>query len=174
MIKDKIFWLIKYITIYSIFIVLTLLTKVPGKIFNFVRLFPNFNIIFIFLIISWIDNEHKYVETSLVINQNNFFIFGLIVDTISHLPLGLSSLSLLVSNKITQQFRSYFLDDDNLFYFIRDLGIFLFFYLLIAWFLISFYQNNFYPINTIFTAWLMDVLAGYFMYFLYNKLKNNV
>ena len=174
MIKDKIFWLIKYITIYSIFIVLTLLTKVPGRIFNFVRLFPNFNIIFIFLIISWIDNEHKYVETSLVINQNNFFIFGLIIDTISHLPLGLSSLSLLVSNKITQQFRSYFLDDDNLFYFIRDLGIFLFFYLLIAWFLISFYHNNFYPINTIFTAWLMDVLAGYFMYFLYNKLKNNV
>ena len=174
MIKDKIFWLIKYITIYSIFIVLTLLTKVPGKIFNFVRLFPNFNIIFIFLIIFWVDNKHEYININITINQNNFFIFGLIIDTISHLPLGLSSLSLLISNKITQQFRSYFLDDDNLFYFIRDLGIFLFFYLLIAWFLISFYQNNFYHINTIFTACLMYVRAGYFMYFLYNKLKNNV
>lgn len=170
MIQNKINLFIKYIIIYSIFITLTLFTKMPGKIFNFIRLFPDFNIIFIFLVISWIDDDFEFIN----ITQNNFFVFGLIIDTIEHLPLGVSSLALLLSNKIVQQFRMYFLNDNSLFYFVRDVSIFLFFYLLFAWFIISFYKSSFYPMSIILATWLKDILASYFIYFIYKKLKNYV
>lgn len=169
MIGNKIIHLIKYITIYSIFIILTLITKIPGRIFDLFRLFPDFNIIFLFLVTSWVKDD--IIQP---ISKNNFFIFGLIIDNINSLPLGLSSLSLLLSIKLSDQFRKYFLDDDTLFYFVRDVGFFLFFYILFEWFIISFYENSFYPINIGFNAWLRDMLASYFVYFLYNKFRNHV
>lgn len=166
MIENKVVLFVKYIIIYSVFIILTFLNKLPIKIFNFIRLFPDLNVIFIFLIINWIDYELEWVK----IKEGNFFIFGLIIDTIGHLPLGLSSLSLLLSNKIFQHFRMHFLNDRDLFYFVRDVSIFLFFYLVIAWFVISFYKSDFYPLKTVFTSWLMDTLASYFVYFVYKKI----
>lgn len=170
MVGNKIILFAKYVVIYSIFIILTLFNKLPGRIFSFVRLFPDLNVIFAFLVINWVDDEFEWVKVA----EGNFFIFGLIIDVIGHLPLGLSSLSLLLSNKIFQHFKMRFINDRDLFYFVRDVSIFLFFYLVIAWFVISFYKSDFYPLKIVLTSWLWDMLASYFIYFIYKKLENYV
>ena len=170
MIGNKIILFVKYVIIYSIFIILTLLNKLPIRIFNFIRLFPDLNVIFIFLVINWLDDEFKWLK----ISEGNFFIFGLIIDITGHLPLGLTSLSLLLSNKIFQYFSIHLLSDKNLFYFVRDTSIFLLLYLLTTWFIISFYKSDFYPLKAIFASWLRDTLASYFVYFVYKKIEDHV
>lgn len=158
---EKLFRIIKYLLIYSLFIFFTLFSKIPCWLFGFFRFFPDINLILIFIVILWLE-ENK-------ISKNNLFFFGLIIDILSDTPLGLSSACLLISCRLTEILRSYMMKDENLSYFIRDLSIYLILCYISKWFILSYYKNIIYPIKPIIFIYIKDIICSIMIYFLCKK-----
>lgn len=163
---EKLFRIIKYLVIYSLFIFFTLFSKISCWLFEFFRFFSDLNLIIIFIVILWLE-ENK-------ISKNNLFFFGLIIDTLGDTPLGLSSISLLISYKVTEILKSYMIKDQNLPYFIRDLSIYLILYSTSKWFIFSYYKNILFPIKPIIYIYIKNIICGIMIYFLCKKIIKNV
>ncbi|MDR2777763.1 MAG: hypothetical protein LBB24_03265 [Rickettsiales bacterium] len=108
----------------------------------------------------------------MLISKNNLFLFGLIVDTMSFLPLGLSSVSFLVSFKIMSKIRQYSIESESPIYFLSNISLYMFLYLFLQWFTYSIYRNNFYPFMYVVTNMLKNMFYSFLTYPLWKKYKN--
>ena len=153
----------KVILFYSIFIFINIINKIPIEynfIFNFLPNFANL-IIFYFAILK----EDK-------IGDNVIFILGLVFDIINSLPIGLTSLSWLLSVKILLNLRDYFLIDESVQYFSRDIFIFIFLQYFFQYILFSYFQNLFYPFGLTILSFFYNIIFYIVLYIIYIKIKN--
>ncbi|MDR1495292.1 MAG: hypothetical protein LBI29_04665 [Rickettsiales bacterium] len=155
-----------YALIYSVFIVSTMFSGTPGPLASLARFFPDINLMLIFFVFFWLRGR------TALISRNNLFFFGLIIDTVSFLPLGLSSLSLLASFKIMSKLRQYSIESESMLYFLENMALFMFLYMFIQWFTYSFYRNAFHPITYLVVAMFKNLFYSLLVYPLWKKYKN--
>lgn len=164
---DKLFDLFKYIVIYFLFTLFLLLNKTQNNLYFVFDLLPNLDVVFIFFIFIWFEQNIQF-------SKYNLFVFGLIIDTFNFLPLGLSSISLLFSYKIIKLLRNYFIVGDHFIYFLRDSSLFISMYLIIQWFIFSFYNNNFFPFGCIVFNIIKNIIFSNLLYLIYKKYIKDV
>lgn len=157
--------LVRYLFVYSVFIFLTVFSKVPCWLFWVFRYFSNMNIFFLFIIYFWIEDE--------LLSANNLLIFGLVIDVLSYTPLGLSSLSLLLAHKITKILNSYMMKDNSLFYFVRDVSMFFALYLLFRWFIFCYCSGVSFPFRFVLIDYGKNLLLSLLFYLVCSKTVGN-
>ncbi|MDR1499347.1 MAG: hypothetical protein LBS34_03615 [Rickettsiales bacterium] len=144
------------------FIFLVLLNKTSGVGLRRVGLLlPNFDVIVIFYLFVWFKNK--------LISQNNLFLFGLIIDTFDFLPLGMTSLVLLLSYEMIKTLKFYSINDDYLMYFLRDNIVFMLSFFILQWFFLSFYKNDFLTFGVVATNIVKNVIYSTLFYLFYKK-----
>ena len=167
MFADKLFVFLKYLVVYFVFILLSLINKSQNDLYFVFDLLPNFEIILIFLLFFWSSDR-------VILLKYNLFLFGIIIDTFNFLPLGLSSLSLLISYKIIYWLRNYFILENHFIYFFRDNTLFITVYFCLQWFIFSFYNTNFFPFQGVFINIVKNIIFSNLLYLIYKKLFRNV
>ncbi|MDR3078459.1 MAG: hypothetical protein LBU15_00255 [Rickettsiales bacterium] len=155
-----------YALVYGVFASAVVFSRTPGPLSSIARFFPDVSMMLIFFVFFWSRGR------TMLISRSNLFFFGLIVDTMSFLPLGLSSLSLIISFEIMSKIRQYSMESESISYFLGNITLFLFLYLLIQWFLYSIYRNDFYPFAYLPLAMVKNVFYSLLTYPLWKKYKN--
>lgn len=166
-VANKLFIFLKYLSIYFVFILLSLINKSQNNLYFIFDLLPNFEIIFIFLVFFW-NNSH------LSISKYNLFLFGIVIDTFNFLPLGLTSLTLLLVYKIMNWLRNYFMVENHFICFFRDNTLFLVLYFCLQWFIYSFYETNFFSFRLVFINVIKNIIFSNLLYLLHKKIFSNV
>ena len=127
---------------------------------------PDFDLLFIYYIFF-------------IMNFNHFFyihllLFGFILDTFTFLPVGVSSLTLLITYKLYFIARSFTFNVDNdIFCNLRDLFIFYFIFFISRWFILSIYNTNFLSIFEILKLIFKNVFYSLMFFIIRNNRINN-
>lgn len=158
--------ILKYVCVYSVFIISVLFSLKGGVLF---KLLPDIGVIMMFFLYIWFNEPDSVYDAPI-----NLFIFGIVIDTYTFMPIGLTSTSLLLSYKLVNIVRSFLITNDHIIYFIRDCIIFIFSLYTIKWFLFSYYKENFYLFRYIILNIIKDIFYCVLIYLLYKKFKENV
>lgn len=164
---NKFFNVIKYICLYFIFISFSLVSKSQNNLYFIFNLLPNLDIIFMFALFFWCSDRIEF-------SKYNLFFFGLIIDTFRFLPLGLTSLTLLLVYKLMEISRNYFMVEDRFIYFLRDSAMFVVLFFVIQWFIFSLFKTNFFSFGYVFLSILKNIFFSSLLYLVYKKYFNYV
>lgn len=156
--------IINIILFYFLFLLLNILNKIPSVVFSFTNNFPNFELfsIFYFFLFSGNNSESIYFH---------LFIFGIIIDIFNFIPLGASSLALILDFRIIFSLKKLFAKDNNFIYFLRDIVIFFINFFILQWFILSIYDNKFINITPIILLIIRNLVFFNIIYFIYLKVK---
>ena len=144
--NNKFFAMIKNFLLYFFIIFFSIFSAVPIKFFAKLTVFPNIAsmIIFYFLIIK--QENIKYFS---------IFIFGLLFDIFNALPLGITSLTWLITSKLISFLRTHLYTPDNFAATFRDFAIYTILNSLIQWIILGLMYKMVFPMsNTIIQIFL--------------------
>lgn len=164
--QDKISLILKYIGIYSIFVLSVIFCLSNNRTTS---MFPDFGMVIIFFL-CYIWFHIKSIFQAPI----NLFLFGLVIDAYTYMPIGLSSFSLLLAYKLTEIERMFLFTDENNISFIRDCFVFMFLFYVVKWFLFSFYMENFYLFRYVFFDIIKNLFVCILIRILYTKFRKNV
>ncbi|MDR2777521.1 MAG: hypothetical protein LBB24_01985 [Rickettsiales bacterium] len=156
----------RYLLVYSAFILATVFPKTPGIPSRLAWFLPDINIMLVFFVFFWSKGRE------MLVSKNNLFFFGLIVDTVGFLPMGLSSVSFLVSFKIMSKVRQYSIESDSMVYFLSNILFYMFLFMFLQWLIYSVSRNDFHPFLYLIIAMFKNTLFSVLTYPLWKKYKN--
>ena len=163
--KNRLDVLLKYIIFYSIFIFFVIFSVSNNVL---LRAIPNLTLPMIFFTFIWLNNRRIFYPPV------NLLLLGLIMDTYSFLPLFLTSFVLLISYKLTLLVKKFLVNDNYIMYLIRDCVMFMFLFFVIRWFILSYYNENFYPFFDVLFDITLNIIYCTFIYIFFNKFLKNV
>lgn len=164
--QENINIILKYCCVYSCFIISIIFNSINNTPFSIA---PDIGIILIFFLYNiWFLNKSKFQAPI------NLFLFGAIIDTYTFMPIGLTSLTLLMAYKITNLIKMFLVNDDFIIFFIRDCFVFIFLFFIIKWFLFSYYMENFYSFKYVFWDIVKNIFYCILFRLIYFKFKKNV
>lgn len=163
--KNKLDVLLKYVVFYSVFIFFVVF-NVSNNIL--LKSIPNFSLPMIFFTFIWLHNKNIFYPPI------NLLLLGLIIDAYNFLPLFLTSFTLLVSYKLTLLVKKFLVNDNYIMYLIRDCVIFMVLFFVLRWFILSYYNENFYPFFSIVFDVILNIIYCVFTYVFFNKFLRNV
>lgn len=153
---------VDYVLLYFAFISFSLISKSQNNLYFIFNLLPNFDIIFIFVLFFWCKDKFEF-------SVYNLFFFGIIIDTFRFLPVGLTSLTLLIVYKIVEVSRNYFMVEDQFVYFLRDNTLFVVLFFILQWFIFSLFKTNFFSFGYVFLNIIKNIFFSGLLYLVYKK-----
>ena len=162
---NKIDKMLKYVIFYSIFTFFIVFNVSNNFLLNLV---PDFTLPMIFFAFIWPNNK------KLLYPPINLLLLGLLIDTYNFLPLFVSSFTLLISYKIMSLIKKFLVSDNYMIYLLRDSTIFMFIFFTLRWFIISYYNENFYQFYGILLDILINIIYCVIFYSIFNKYLKNV
>lgn len=163
--ENRIDIVLKYLLFYSLFIFFIISASSNNFILS---LLPSLSlplIFFMFVFSSKGDTLYPPI---------NLLFLGLIIDTYSFLPLFLSSFTLLLSYKISLLLKGLFVSDDHFVYLLRDATMFMVLFFVLRWFILSYYNENFYPFVDVLVDTIVNIIYSVVIYLISNRLLKNV
>lgn len=156
----------KYLFLYSAFIFSVLLFLSSNREFS---ILPDLSIILLFFVCNkWISDGVVYMAPL------SLFVFGIIIDSCTFVPIGITSFTLLIVYKTFCFIKSLLMNDDCLLFFLRDCLIFMFLFFIIKWFLFSYYKEHFYLIKYVIFDIIKEVLYCLLIKIVYKNISKNV
>ncbi|MBR2141483.1 MAG: hypothetical protein IJ853_03950 [Rickettsiales bacterium] len=157
---------LRYFYTYSIFILSVIFSLRGSRTFS---LWMDISTVVIcFLCSFWFqkksDNE-AYI---------NLFLFGMILDTYTFMPIGLSSFSLLITYKVVSIIRSFLSNGYYVLSFARDCSMFIFLFFTLKWFIFSYYNEVFYNFGYVFFNTVKNTLYCVLLCLIYKKFRKDV
>lgn len=158
--NNKLFLIARNFLIYFFIIFFSAFSAVPIKFFSNVSVFPNIPsiLIFIFLIIK---QEN--------INYFAIFIFGLLFDIFNNLPIGITSITWLISSKFINFLRLHLYTPDNFIVTFRDFSIYAILNILIQWIIFSLLYRTAYPFCNFLIQFVLNLIFFAIFYHIFKK-----
>lgn len=153
--------IILILSIYVVFIFLSILGKTPNIFYNVFKILPDFDLLFLFILFFVKGFNHFYYI--------HLFLFGIILDVFEFSPIGVNSMSLLLTYKAYFVLKQFLFYEDKIFYFLRDSAIFFVLFYFLKWFLISFYNNQFLNIGYVLFMIIKNIAYMSLYYYIANK-----
>jgi hypothetical protein len=155
---------LKNILVYFSFTMCVLVKRTPSVFLHIFSYLPDIDILFLYCCFFLSEKYTDYVYLHL-------FLLGLIIDTFSFLPLGMSGLSLLLTYKIMAFFTRVVFAKGSALFFVAHNFVFIMLYFMLTWFFLSLHRSSFVPIIPVFSLIMKNVLYFNAVKFLYMKSK---
>ncbi len=160
--NNKFFSMVRNFLLYFSIVFFSAFSAVPIKFFSIVTIFPNIAsiLIFFFLVIKQEDVQYFAI-----------FIFGLLFDIFNNLPLGITSVTWLISSKFISFLRLHLYTPDNFIVTFRDFSIYAFLNMLIQWIVFSLLYRTAYPFSNSLMQFILNIVFFAILYKLLKKLE---
>lgn len=163
--SNKLSILIRSFLLYFIIIFFIIFLSLPIKFFSSIVIFPNIAsiLIFYFLIIK--------AES---VNYFAIFLLGILFDIFNGLPIGGTSLILLLSSKFIIFLRTHLYTPDNFIVNFRDFSIYEFINIVLQWITFSVIYRIPFPVSNLFIQLVLDLAFFAILYKLLKKIEESL
>lgn len=160
--NNRFFAAIRNLVLYFLIIFFLVFSAVPIKFFAKLTIFPNIAsmLIFYFLIIK--QESIAYFS---------IFVFGLLFDVFNGLPLGITSLTWLVTSKLISFLRMHLYTPDNFVATFRDFVIYAILNALMQWIIFSLLYRTAFPFSNTMVQIVLNIVFFAILYRVFKRVE---